>query len=332
MPWLVFLLSAAAIIVAGTKLSLYGDRIAEHSGLGRVWIGSVLLAGATSLPEILTDINAALLEAPDLAVGDLFGSNMANMCILGIVDLLSRRRQVASQVAHAHALSAALAMMLTSLAALFLVLRTNLAVWEVGLDSFLLLLLYCLGMRVVYRQEDLRQRQPEETRQFPSENGALRQAIMGFAAAAIVIVVAAPYLAFSAKAIAESTGVGTTAIGASLVAVTTSLPELVSSLAAVRLGALDLAVGNLFGSNAFNMSALFVTDVAYRSGPLLGAVSRAHVVTALLSLLLMNIGLMGIVYRAERRSFLLEPGGGLLIVCYAVGMWIVFLASGGEAR
>ncbi|MBI3245150.1 MAG: hypothetical protein HYZ50_01440 [Deltaproteobacteria bacterium] len=122
MPWLVFLLSAAAIIVAGTKLSLYGDRIAEHSGLGRVWIGSVLLAGATSLPEILTDINAALLEAPDLAVGDLFGSNMANMCILGIVDLLSRRRQVASQVAHAHALSAALAMMLTSLAALFLVL------------------------------------------------------------------------------------------------------------------------------------------------------------------------------------------------------------------
>lgn len=87
-PVLTFLFSAMAIVIAGTKLLQYRGQIAEHSGLGRVWIGVVLLASATSSPEIFTDINAVLLDAPDLAVGDLFGSNMTNRCILGIVDLL----------------------------------------------------------------------------------------------------------------------------------------------------------------------------------------------------------------------------------------------------
>jgi cation:H+ antiporter len=339
MPWIIFLLSATAIIVAGSKLSQYGDQIAEYSGLGRVWIGVVLMAGATSLPEILTDINAALLDAPDLAVGDLFGSNMANMCILGIIDLLHRQKRVWRQAAYEHTLSAALAMMLTGLAALFIVLRTNLAFWGVGLDSLLLVIIYLLGMRVVYRQEDVRRRQKEREQiveatteegapRLPSWNAALRQASLRFTAAAAVIVVAAPFLASSAKEIAEITGIGTTAIGSSLVAITTSLPELVSSLAAVRLGAFDLAVGNLFGSNAFNMSVLFLTDVAYRSGPLLSAVSSTHVVSALLSILLMNIGLMGIMYRAEKRFFLIEPDSALMIVCYAAGMWLVFHVSG----
>ncbi len=92
MPWVIFLLSASAIIVAGVKLAQYGDQIAEYSGLGWLWIGVVLIARATSLPEIFTDINAARIGAPDLAVGDLFGSNMANMLILGLVDLCYRQK------------------------------------------------------------------------------------------------------------------------------------------------------------------------------------------------------------------------------------------------
>jgi cation:H+ antiporter len=87
-PWAIFLLSAAVIVYAGTKLSRYGDQIADLTGLGGLWIGVVLMASATSLPEIFTDVSAALMHAPDLAAGDLFGSNMANMLILGIIDLM----------------------------------------------------------------------------------------------------------------------------------------------------------------------------------------------------------------------------------------------------
>ena len=114
---------------------------------------------------------------------------------------------------------------------------------------------------MVYRQEDRRRRERERERLVEAaaadrdtvlaSPGGLRRAAIGFAVATLAIVVAAPILAVSAKKIAETTGIGTTFVGTSLVAVATSLPELVASLAAMRLGAFDLAVGNLFGSNAF---------------------------------------------------------------------------------
>jgi cation:H+ antiporter len=334
-PWIIFLASAVAIIAAGTKLSQYGDQIAEYSGLGRLWIGVVLLAGATSLPEILTDINAAFIGAPDLAVGDLLGSNMANMCILGIIDMLHRQHRVWQQVAYEHVLSAALATALTGLAGLFILIRPDLSVWQVGFDTLLIGLIYVLGMRVVYRQEDLRRRQEarekiveatvEETPATTRERKQmLRNTIFRFVATTGVIVVAAPFLASSANDIAQSTGIGATFVGSSLVAITTSLPELVTAVAAVRLGAFDLAVGNLFGSNAFNMCILLFTDIAYRSAPLLSVASSTHVFTAFLSILLMNIGIMGIIYRAEKRFFLIEPDSALMILGYVLGMWTVY--------
>jgi cation:H+ antiporter len=140
----------------------------------------------------------------------------------------------------------------------------------------------------------------------------------------MALLAAAPFLAEAANEIAQLTGVSTTFIGTSLVAITTSLPELVTSISAVRLGAFDLAVGNLFGSNAFNMAAFAFVDVAYRSGPLLNAVSDAHAMTALWSILLMNIGLMGIIYRVEQRYLLIEPDSFLIILGYCLGLWLLF--------
>jgi cation:H+ antiporter len=334
---MVFLLSAVVIVVAGTKLSQYGDQIAEYTGLGGLWIGVVLMAAATSLPEVFTTISAALLQAPDLAAGDLFGAVMSNMLTLGIIDLFHRQKRVWQQAAYEHTLAAALAMALVGLAGISILLKVNLVLWGVGADSLLIAVIYVLGMRVVYRQEDVRRRQKERERVVEAEeaerkaaadSGGLRRAGIGFAVATLAIVVAAPALAAAAKEIAEVTGIGTTFIGTFLVAVTTSLPELVTSLAAVRLRAFDLAVGNLFGSNAFNMCVLFFTDIAYRQGALLSAVSSTHIVTAFLGILLMNIGLMGIIYRAEKRFVLIEPDSLLMIVGYGLGMWVVFRLGG----
>ena len=141
---------------------------------------------------------------------------------------------------------------------------------------------------------------------------------------ALALLVAAPFLAWSANRIAEETGITATFIGTSLVAITTSLLELVVAIGAVRLGAFDLAVGNLFGSNAFNMAAFLFADLAYREGGLLSSVSSTHALTALWSILMMNIGLMGIIYRAEKRLLLIEPDSLLMIVAYVLGLWLLF--------
>ena len=142
MAWLIFICSAVVIVLAGTKLSRYGDQLADLTGLGGLWIGVVVMAAATSLPEVFIDVSAALMNAPDLAAGDLFGSNMANMLILGIIDLMHRQKRVWQQAAFEHALSAGLAVFLTGLAAFFVLFGSDVTHGGIGLGSILLLLFY----------------------------------------------------------------------------------------------------------------------------------------------------------------------------------------------
>lgn len=333
MIWIIFALSAATIIIAGTKLSRDGDRIAEYTGLGRLWIGVVLLSTATSLPEVFTTMSAGWLNEPDLAAGDLFGAGLSNMLTLGLIDLFHRQKQVWQQAALGHALTAALAMALTGLAAFFVLVKINVSHAGVGLGSITLFILYILGMRLVFRQEDMERRQREQAvlvdgstakKDAVSRRAELRRAAISFSLGALALLAAAPFLAWSAGRIADETGTSATFIGTSLVAITTSLPELVTAIAAVRLGAFDLAVGNLFGSNAFNMAAFLFADLAYRDGSLLSNVSPAHALTALWSILMINIGLMGIIYRAEKRFMLIEPDSLLMIVSYGLGLWLLF--------
>jgi cation:H+ antiporter len=334
MSWLLFLVNAVAIVLAGAYLSRYGDQIAELSGLGRLWIGVVLMAAATSLPEIFTTMSAGWIDAPDLAAGNLFGAGLSNMLTLALIDLLYRQKRVWRQAALEHTLTAALAMVLTGLAAFFVMLRIEVVHLGVGLESLVLPVLYLLGMRVVLRQEDMARRQRAQSTLAEELAGAhgggvprreeLRRAVIGFAIAAGVLLVAAPVLTQSAEQIAEETGVSSTFIGTSLVAITTSLPELVVSITAVRMGAFDLAVGNLFGSNAFNMAAFFFADLAYRQGSLLSTVSTTHALTGLWAIIMMNIGLMGIIYRAEKRFMLIEPDSLLMLVAYVLGLWLLF--------
>lgn len=329
----VFLVSAVVIVFAGTKLSHYGDRIADLTGLGRLWIGVVLMSAATSLPEVFTTMSAGWFGEPDLAAGDLFGAGMSNMLTLGLIDLLHRQKRVWQQAALGHTLTAALAMVLTGLAAFFVLMKANASHLGVGVGSLTLLICYVLGMRLIFRQEDMERRQREQhvlvesasaRQESASRRTDVRRAIVGFSLGAGALLVAAPFLAWSAERIAHETGTSATLIGTSLVAITTSMPELVVSIAAVRLGAFDLAVGNLFGSNAFNMAAFLFADLAYRDGGLLGSVSSAHALTALWSILMMNIGLMGIIYRAEKRFLLIEPDSLLMIISYVLGLWLLF--------
>jgi cation:H+ antiporter len=152
----------------------------------------------------------------------------------------------------------------------------------------------------------------------------LRPVVMRFAVAAAVILVAGPVLARSAEEIAVESGLGLTFVGATLIGITTSLPELVACIAAVRIGAHDLAVGNLFGSNAFNMAALLIVDVAYTPGPLLPAVDPSQAVAAVGAILLMALALSAIVHGAETRVRKLEPDAVLLLVVYVGALFAVW--------
>lgn len=334
--WVVFFGTAGVVVVAGSRLAHEGDRLADETGIGGLWIGVVLLATATSLPELVTNISAAALDEADLAVGNLFGSSMANMAILAIVDLMHRQRRVWQAVSLGHTLVSSLSVVLTSLAAMFVMSELGWSLFHVGVDTMVIAVLYIAGTRVVFRHEYLealeriadRARDGEAVQETETHiRWPERRSLIGFGIAAAAIFAAAPFMANAASGISDQTGLDRSFVGATFLAIVTSLPELVTAIAAVRIGAYDLAAGNLFGSNGFNMFTLIFADIAYTPGPILADVSSAEVVAALAALVLMAIATMGIIYRAERRYFLVEPDAALVLLVYVLGLALVYDAG-----
>ena len=321
MAWVQFFFSAFFIVLAATRLSQYGDVIAVRTKLSGMFIGTLLLAGATSLPEMLSAINALSINMPNLAAGSFFGSNMFNMFMLAILDLFNQQARILRRVAMNHALTASLANLLIGMAVFFLIADIPLQVGWVGLDSLLIIGCYAGGIWLIQNQGGTPPTAlPENHAGIPS----LAKALLGFGLATLVLVVATPFLVNSATQIAEETGLSAGFIGATLLAITTSLPELVATVAAVRIGAVDLAVGNLFGSNLFNTFALGATDVFYLQGRFLGAIDPAFAVAALLGLLLTTLGLIGNIARLERRIFFMELDALLILVVYLLGMYMLY--------
>jgi cation:H+ antiporter len=306
-----FLISAVVIILAGTALSHFGDAISHRTRLGGALVGGLLLAGATSLPELAVDINAIRLGAPDLAVGDLFGSSLFNLLILAVFDLTrySHGRMLSQQSA-AHALTAGVGILMTALAAIFLLLGAHLGdwvIWRVGPGTLVLAVAYFVGFRLVANSRISTQPEKQATPGIPwLGNVSLRGTVIGFVAAAVLILVAGPFVAKAADALAEETGLGGTFFGSTFVALCTSLPELAATFAAVRLHAFDMALGNLLGSNAMNMALLFVLDFV-DEGSLLANASPVHAYTALCTIAVTAVVILGQLHRVERRKPFLEP-------------------------
>ena len=328
----------AVLVAAGVLLVFAGavqvraaDVIAKLTGLGRLWVGSVMLAAATSLPELATDVSAVRLGAPDLAAGDLFGSSLANMLILAAIGYLRPVAPVFRAATPGHAVTACLAIALNAAAGVFVLTAEDRAGWPLGAESVLLALGFFAGMRLVYAHR------AEGGAGFPqvvvpirtASAAELPAAVRRFGLATLGVLVAAPAFAWSAKRIAELTGLGTTFIGTWLVGLATSLPEVVTSVAAVRLGAVDLAIGNLFGSNAFNMVVFLAMDIAHPGGSIFAVLDPTHAITALLAVVLMALGLAAIVLRSEGRRSLLEPGSALMLVVYLSGLWLLYAHAAG---
>ncbi len=323
MVWLIFLGSAAVIVLAALQLAKYGDAIAQRTRLGGMFVGTLLMAGATSLPELLTGINSLSQGVPNLAAGNQLGSNMFNMFVLAVLDLLFRQARILRRVAMRHALTASLGALLIGMASFFILAGVDARIGWVGVDSLLLVAVYVGGVRLIQSgiPGPAHEMAPEaELEGVPS----LRHALIGFFAAAGVLIAVTPQLVHSSAEIAELTGLGTGFVGATLVAMVTSLPELATTIAAARIGAFDLAIGNLFGSNAFNVVALALTDFFYLPGRLLGAIDPAFALVALLGLILTSLALIGNLARVERRLLFIEIDAAIIFLVYLAGMWFLY--------
>lgn len=299
-----FIIIAAIIVICGTRLSKYGDIIAEKTGLGRAWTGLIILASITSLPELITGISSvAFADLPDIAAGDIMGSCVFNLLILAMLDPMDKGKPIFSRVGQSHLLSAGFGVALIGLTSISILLQEFIpSFWHIGAYTPVFFAVYIVGIRMVYFYEKrfIKDLVSEGTRQY--DGVTLKRAVAMYSLNALIVVGVATALPFVAGGIAEATGLGSNFVGTVFVAITTSLPELVVSIAALRIGAPDLATGNILGSNMFNILVLGIDDLAYVKGPLLSHIAVSHAVTGLMAILMTAIVLIAITSRPEKKS------------------------------
>lgn len=303
--WLSLLACLAIIGFAGARLSRFSDIIAEKTGLSRGWTGLILLATVTSLPEMVTGLSAVTVaKAPDIAVGDIMGSCVFNLLIIVVIDFLYRKESVYTRARQGNVLSAGYGIALIGFAGFNLLLYRTGAVpslGHVGLYTPVILLLYLLAMRSLYRYEQAQLSEYVEDRAELHPDISLKQAMQGYAMAAVVVVAAGIWLPFIAKDLATAMAWEQSFVGTLFVAAVTSAPEVVVTVAALRMGAVDLAIGNLFGSNLFNIAILAIDDLAYLPGPLLADVSLTHATSAFSAMMMSGLAVVGLVLRPVSR-------------------------------
>lgn len=288
-----FALAAGTIVVAAVFLTRFADRIAEDTNLGRLFVGTILLAGATSLPELLVDLNAVAKGHVDLATGDLLGSSLFNLLILSLLDAVFRPDcRVFSPGARAFVPLGMLSVVVTVLVGAGIATGSEVAFLGIGPFVWLTFAAYVIGLRFVVAPEAAAAARPISSTTSGLQRRRLLNSGAGYLGSTVVLVTAAPYLVAAADQIARETGAGQGIIGTVLVAFSTSLPELVATLAAMRMNAPALAIGNIFGSNAFNMALFFPLDAMYH-GNLLHDVRAMHIATAGYVVALTSLGVLG---------------------------------------
>lgn len=331
--WLEFFLCTAVIVYSGTRLSKYGDIIAEKTGMGGTWIGLVLMASVTSLPELATGVSSVTYAmAPDIAVGNVLGACVVNMLILGLLDTMHRPEPLSTRAHHGHVLSAGFAVLMTSIVGvnLFLTEEVGSLGW-IGWYSPVLAAIYFIAMRLLYTFEKrriaafIKERAEELKEELKYGDMPARTVYLRYALHAVAVIAAGLFLPGLGGRIAEATGLGQTFVGSIFIAVSTTLPELSVSVAAVRMGSVDLAIGNLFGSNIFNIFILVVDDLLFLDGPLLAAADPHHLITATSAVAMMSVAIIGLTYRAEKKRLLLAWDAAGIVLLYGMNAALLLL-------
>ncbi len=328
--WGQLLAAAGIVLVASRFLAGSADVISYRTGIGRSFIGVIMLATATSLPELGTGISSVtLVDAPDLAAGNVFGANLFNLCIIGLLDMVWRDGPILNSVSLTSIVVGAMGMVAISLAIIAILVHSMtplMSAWPASPVSVAMLVAFVVGMYMTFRHE--REHVAEEAASAqPSRAGVgLPRALLTYLAAAAVLVSTAVWLASTGEALADRMAWRDSFVGTQLLALCTTLPEFSTSVAAVRLEAPDLAISNLLGSNLFNVGViLFLDDLVYSPGLLWTNISLVHGLTGVIAILMTNVVVMALLARPRARPWRFwTVEAALLVLLYVVASFMAF--------
>lgn len=334
----VFVVAAGAVWVAGVRLSRYAGIVSRRTGVGQAFVGVLLLGGVTSLPEVAVTVSASLAGNAAMAVNNLLGGLAMQVVILAVADPFIGRLPITAVIAHPVVLLQGTFDVLLLVVIALGIAVGDVAVAGVGLWSTAVFVMFVMALWLVHRYQSRQtwvpdphaarggsrhRPDPEPPRHLPA-GPSLRHALLGTVVVALIILAAGYVLSTTADVLADRTGLGDSFVGAVFLAISTSLPELSTVIAAARSGDYELAFGDIFGTNLFDAGLVFVVDLAYAGGPVLSEVGVFAQVAALLGVLVTTIFLAGLIERHDRSIARMGPDSILALTVYAAGIALLY--------
>jgi cation:H+ antiporter len=328
-----FLLAAVTVGLAGTRLAGVADKLADETGLGEAIFGAVFLGATTSLSGSVTSVVSAAEGHPQLAISNAVGGIGVQTTFLAVADVAHRKANLEHAAASvANLVQGALVIVLLA-ASLLAITGPDVTFWSVHPITPILLAGYIFGITLVSRASNEPMWNPRSTSDtvvdLPADPGTRPSRVWilwaRFTVLALLVGASGWVLARSGIQIASLTGLSETLIGTLFTAVSTSVPELVTSVAAVRRGALTLAVSNIIGGNMFDTLMFPMADVAYRSGSIYHVLSTGQVFWLALTILLTGVLMIGLLHRERHGIANIGFESVLLVMLYLAGVSVLVL-------
>lgn len=319
--WVQFILLGCVIFFSARGLVHASGKIAAKRGWADLWAGFLLLSLATTLPELFASISAAaVFDAPDLSFGNLFGSIIFNLFMIAVLDIIHGPGPILREADNRLIILGGAGTALAAAAAAGILSGISPSSY-VSPFSILILLGYLLASRLVY-SSGAGQGSPPAGKS-PAE--AERKYWLQYGIYAFLILIASLLIVRTVDGIAGASGLGRTFSGTLFLAAATSLPEASATVAAVRKGAYNMAMGNILGANMLNLAIIFFADAFYLKGNIFAAVSLNHAITALIGILMTGVIIVGIIYRSRRSFGFLGWDAVIIAVSYFAGSYMLYV-------
>ncbi len=331
-----FFVASAVIFFSGLRMTGLADRLADRTGLGEAIIGAVLLGAATSLSGIIVSVTAALDGRASLAFSNSVGGIAAQTLFLAVADMFYRKINLEHAAADLGNVFQGIVLMVLLTLPFLALSSPEFTIWAVHPVSFAIPLVYAAGLvasRTVHEEPmwkpvdtvDTKTDQPEEEDEESRAQSTLRLFLI-FGGLMLLMGIAGYVIAKTASALADRTGIAESLVGALATAIVTSMPELVTTVAAVRRGALQLAVGGIIGGNTFDTLFLMASDIAYRDGSLYHAVGDADYYWIATALLMTGVLIGGLILRQRQGPARIGAESLLLLAIYAGAVAVQLMA------
>lgn len=322
-----FVAAALMIVFAGTRLAGLADRLADRTGLGEAFTGAVLLGASTSLPGITASVTAAWDGMPELALSNALGGIAVQTAFLAIADCFYRQANLEHAAASASNMMMGALLIALLAAILIAMVGPTYEIFSMHVMTPILFAGYVLGMRMIYTARSNPMWLPNVTQATRLDKpdkvkneASLRSQWIHFAVSAVIVIVAGWTVTRAAESFVVHVGISASMAGGLLVAISTSLPELVTSVAAVRRGALTLAVGGILGGNAFDTLFAAAADIAYTEGSIYQAVSDREISLVALTIMMSAVLLLGLLRRQKKGIGNIGFESVLVLVFYVLGV------------